>query len=89
MKAETTRPSRKFLGKEREREKGRKNDPKICLFSSNYLYWFNSSCLFGSIDIDKPLDEIVDLEKIKADYAVEEMFKKNEKLYNDTEDMLR
>jgi len=31
----------------------------------------------------------VDLEKIKADYAVEEMFKKNEKLYNDTEDMLR
>lgn len=59
----------------------------MCLFSS---YGLNSaSCLFGSIDIEKPLDEIVDLEKIKADYAVEEMFKKNEKLYNDTEDMLR
>jgi len=42
-----------------------------------------------SIDIEKPLDEIVDLEKIKAEYAVEEMFKKNEKLYCDTEDMLR
>lgn len=62
----------------------------MCLFSSYYSYGLNSSsCLFGSIDIEKPLDEIVDLEKIKADYAVEEMFKKNEKLYNDTEDMLR
>lgn len=62
----------------------------MCLFSSSYSYGLNSSpFLFGSIDIEKPLDEIVDLEKIKADYAVEEMFKKNEKLYNDTEDMLR
>lgn len=39
--------------------------------------------------MEKPLDEVVDLEKIKADYAIQAMYKRNEELYEETNRLLR
>jgi hypothetical protein len=46
--------------------------------------------VFGGsrINIDKPLGEIVDLDKIKVDYAVQAMYKRNEELYEETNRLL-
>lgn len=29
------------------------------------------------MNLEKPIDEVIDLEKIKADFALEEMYKRN------------